>query len=67
MAHISKATDYELFAELDKCKIAKVLLSKSAYKKQWSAYEIAIKQEVETRNSEFKNMTDDELLAELIG
>lgn len=63
---IKDVTDSELFAELDNCKVAKVLLSKSSYKKQWLNYENAIKDEIKIRNEEFSAMSDNELLAELV-
>ena len=62
---IADVTDFELFQELNNCKIAKALLSKSTYKKQWLNYENAIKDEINLRNKEFIKMSDDELLAEL--
>ena len=63
--HISNVSDSHLWSELEKCGIAKVLLSRTAYKKQWSAYEKAIKSEMSLRNVEFNNLSDDELLKEL--
>lgn len=63
---LKQATDQQLFAELDNCKIAKVLLSATAYKKQWLKYEKAIKSEIHNRNDDSVNaMSDDELLSEL--
>lgn len=63
---LTEATDAQLFAELDNCKIAKVLLSATAYKKQWLKYESAIKKEINSRNDDVVNsMSDDELLSAL--
>jgi hypothetical protein len=63
--HITTASDAVLFEELDKCKVAKVLLSKTAFKKTWAKYESAIKAEIASRNSELAEMNDEELLTEL--
>jgi hypothetical protein len=65
MTTLKNATDNELFAELDKCKIAKVLLSKSAFAKTWTKYQEAIKTEIKERNKIYEHYTDNELLAEL--
>ena len=62
---LEQATDQQLFAEMDNCKIAKVLLSKTAYNKQWKKYETAIKSEIDKRNEQYANISDDELLNEL--
>lgn len=63
--HISEVTDAQLFNEIDKCKVAQVLLSKSAYKKQWRTYEVALNAEIKRRNEPMAEMTDEQLLEEL--
>lgn len=65
MVHISEATDSQLFTEIGNCKVARVLLSKTVYKKSWLPYEKAIKAEIDKRNESMSVMNDDQLLAEL--
>lgn len=65
MTHITDITDEALFNELNKCEIAKVLLSATAYKKQWLGYKIALMAEMKRRNEPYNNLTDDELLSQL--
>jgi len=62
---LKQATDSQLFAEIDKCKTAKVLLSKTAFNKTWKKYQEAIQAEIDLRNADYADMSDDELLAEL--
>lgn len=64
--NITEATDADLFLELDNCKVAKVLLSKTAYKNQWQKYETALKNEIAERSKEYSKLTDAELLNELM-
>lgn len=45
--------------------LAQVLLSKSAYKKQWRPYEVALNAEIKRRNEPMENLTDEQLLDEL--
>lgn len=63
--HISEVTDEQLFNEIYKCKVAQVLLYKSAYKKQWRPYEVALNDEIKRRNEPMDNLTDEQLLDEL--
>ena len=67
MTHITEITDEALSNELNKCEIAKVLLSATAYKKQWLAYKNAVMAEMNRRNEPYNNLTDDELLSQLAG
>ena len=65
MTHIADISDEVLFKELNKCEIAKVLLSATAYKKQWVGYKKALMAEINRRNEPYNHLTDDELLSQL--
>ena len=65
MTHIADISDEVLSNELNKCGIAKVLLSATVYKKQWLSYKNAVMAEMNRRNEPYNHLTDDEILAQL--